>query len=193
VILLEYGDDVPGRHNESQITLPPDSFMQLANVISEQAVMRLVLDTCVPWVAVNSPDRLEEHVFSFIRSLDRMGVTTMLTMPKAASLASAKLYKMIEAQVPISFTLDPADDRGQRMAIVNKYLGMDDKIGLEIPFVISKGTGITDVNVNTQVKPQTEPVVPKDINPKDNTPAVSKGVGIRFSSSDDSSASCGEW
>jgi KaiC/GvpD/RAD55 family RecA-like ATPase len=143
VILLEYGDDVPGRHSETQIMLPPDSFMQLASVISDQAVMRLVLDTCVPWVAVNSPDHLEEHVFSFIRSLDRMGVTTMLTMPKAASLASAKLYKMIEAQVPISLTLDPASRGGDRLILVNKYLGMDDKIGAEIPFAISHNLGIT--------------------------------------------------
>lgn len=164
LILLEYGDDVPGRHNETQITLPPDSFMQLATVISEQAVMRLVLDTCVPWVAVNSPDRLEEHVFSFIRSLDRMGVTTMLTMPKAASLASAKLYKMIEAQVPVSLTLDVAKNDSHRMFIVNKYLGMDDKIGLELPFVISKGLGITHPDKANQeaLKVKESPTVTDD-------------------------------
>ena len=143
LILLEYADDVPGRHSESAITLPPDSFTQLARVIGEQAVARLVLDTCLPWVAVKSPDRLEEHVFSFVRSLDRMGVTSLLTMPKAASLASAKLYKLIEAQVPISLTLDHGGAPDQKLLIVNKYLGMDDKVGLEIPFTIRAGEGIT--------------------------------------------------
>ena len=43
LILLEYSDDVPGRHSESSITLQPDSFLQLADLIAEQAVARLVL------------------------------------------------------------------------------------------------------------------------------------------------------
>ena len=168
LILLEYADDVPGRHSESQITLPPDSFTQLASVISEQAVARLVLDTCVPWVAVKSPDRLEEHVFSFIRSLDRMGVTTLLTMPKAASLASAKLYKMIEAQVPISLTLDQSEGSDQRVVIVNKYLGMDDKVGLELPFVIAPGSGIVQPSAATQ----------KDAGQKAHTAATATGAQV---------------
>ncbi len=144
LILLEYADDVPGRHSESAITLPPDSFMQLAQVVAEQAVARLVLDTCLPWVAVKGGDRLEEHVFSFIRSLDRMGSTTLLTMPKAASLASARLYKLVEAQVPISVTLDYDEEKQARLMIVNKYLGMDDKVGLEIAFDIQPEVGLTE-------------------------------------------------
>lgn len=160
LLLLEYSDDVPGRHSESQITLPPDSFTQLASVISEQAVARLVLDTCLPWVAVKSPDRLEEHVFSFVRSLDRMGVTTLLTMPKAASLASAKLYKMMEGQVPISLTFDYEEQDRSRLMIVNKYIGMDDKVGLEIPFSISSGQGIAKPTApdTTVVKPAPQEV-----------------------------------
>jgi KaiC/GvpD/RAD55 family RecA-like ATPase len=169
LILLEYADDVPGRHSESAITLPPDSFMQLAHVVAEQAVARLALDTCLPWVAVKGGDRLEEHVFSFIRSLDRMGLTTLLTMPKAASLASARLYKLIETQVPISVTLDADKERDSRLLIVNKYLGMDDKVGLEIAFDIKPNVGITEgaraerkepssaVDAQGQERPVTQP------------------------------------
>jgi KaiC/GvpD/RAD55 family RecA-like ATPase len=144
LILLEYGDDVPGRYSDTAITLPPDSFMQLAKVIDEQAVMRLVLDTCLPWVAVRGSDRLSEHVFSFVRSLDRMGVTTMLTMPKAASLAAARLYKLVEDQIPVSISLhaDEVDGKVSRLFVVNKYLGMDEKVGREIPFQIEAGKGI---------------------------------------------------
>ncbi len=142
LMLLEYADDVPGRHNEAEITLPPDSFMQLAQVIQEQAVSRLVLDTCLPWVAVKNTDRLEEHVFSFIRSLDRMGVTTLLTIPKAASLAASKLYKLLEAQVPISITLDQARAAPGHVMIMNKYLGMDEKVGMELPFEVHPVRGI---------------------------------------------------
>jgi KaiC/GvpD/RAD55 family RecA-like ATPase len=144
LILLEYADDVPGRHSEAAITLPPNSFMQLAQIIAEQAVARLALDSCLPWVALKGSDRLEEHVFSFIRSLDRMGVTSLLTMPKAASLAAARLYKLVEAQVPISVTLDYEPPKENRVLIVNKYLGMDDKVGLEIEFTVRPLEGMTE-------------------------------------------------
>ena len=141
LILLEYSDDVPGRHSESAMTLPPDSFLQLADLVREQAIARLVLDTCLPWVAIRGADRLGEHVFSFIRSLDRMNVTTLMTMPRAASLAAARLYKLVEEQVPISVTLG-GDDESSRLLIVNKYLGMDDRVGCEFPFEIRPGAGI---------------------------------------------------
>lgn len=144
LILLEYADDVPGRHSETTITLPPDSFMQLASVVQEQVVARLALDTCLPWVAVKGAPYLEEHVFSFIRSLDRMGVTTMLTMPKAASLAATRLYKLVEEQVPVSVRLDFEQDAEQRVLIVNKYLGMDSKVGLEIEFDVSSSEGMVE-------------------------------------------------
>ncbi len=141
LILLEYSDDVPGRHSESAITLPPDSFLQLADLIGEQAIARLVLDTCLPWVAIRDPERLAEHVFSFVRSLDRMNVTTLMTMPRAASLAAARLYKLVEEQVPISITLG-GDESEKRVLIVNKYLGMDDRVGSEFPFDVTPGVGI---------------------------------------------------
>jgi KaiC/GvpD/RAD55 family RecA-like ATPase len=145
LILLEYSDDVPGRHSESAITLPPDSFLQLADLISEQAVARLVLDTCLPWVAVKGSDRLSEHVFSFVRSLDRMGVSTMLTMPRAASLAASRLYKLVEDQVPVSVTLGVVEGQSRCILTVNKYLGMDDKVGREIGFEIHKGKGFVEL------------------------------------------------
>lgn len=171
LILLEYADDVPGRHSEAAMTLPPDSFMQLAQMIAEQAVARLALDTCLPWVAVKGAERLEEHIFSLIRSLDRMAVTSLLTMPKAASLASARLYKLVEAQVPISVTLDGAPPQGSRVLIVNKYLGMDDKVGLEIPFEIRPGVGIVEPSAATAA-----PGAPlTDIKP------VTRDGGFRFS------------
>jgi KaiC/GvpD/RAD55 family RecA-like ATPase len=174
LILLEYGDDVPGRHSDATITLPPDSFAQLAKVISEQAVARLVLDTCLPWVAVRSPDRLEEHVFSFVRSLDRMGVTSMLTMPRAASLAAARLYKLVEDQVPVSVSLRLGADGGgdHRIMIVNKYLGMDDKVGREIPFTIVPGEGIV---ILRETPPGAEVVA--------ETGSPSSGGQVSFSSS----------
>ena len=149
LILLEYSDDVPGRHSESAMALPPDSFLQLADLISQQAVARLALDTCLPWVAIRGADRLAEHVFSFVRSLDRMNVTTLMTMPRAASLAAARLYKLVEEQVPISITLG-GDDKNERLLIVNKYLGMDDRVGSEFPFEIRPGEGIVTARSGAQ-------------------------------------------
>ena len=162
LILLEYSDDVPGRYSDTAITLPPDSFMQLAKVINEQAIARLVLDSCLPWVAVRSSDRLSEHVFSFIRSLDRMGITTMLTMPRAASLAAARLYKLVEDQVPVSISLHLNEEQGaaSRVFVVNKYLGMDEKVGLEIPFEIVPGKGVVVADAGGTDKPAAGASVP---------------------------------
>ncbi len=167
LILLEYSDDVPGRHSDTTITLPPDSFMQLARVISEQAISRVILDTCLPWVAVRHAEHLDEHVFSFIRSLDRMGVTTMLTMPRAVSLAAARLYKLLEEQVPVSISLREQD--GTRVIVVNKYLGMDDKVGREIPFSILPGAGIVSTMSNHSEHSEAEP------------PQASSTAGVSFS------------
>ena len=174
LILLEYSDDVPGRHSESAMALPPDSFLQLADLISEQAVARLVLDTCLPWVAIRGADRLSEHVFSFIRSLDRMNVTTLMTMPRAASLAAARLYKLVEEQVPISITLG-GDEEEDRLLIVNKYLGMDDRVGSEFPFEIRPGAGIVAAR-STGNAPQAEGVAAAG------APAAAAGDRVRFSS-----------
>ena len=175
LILLEYSDDVPGRHSESAMTLPPDSFLQLADLVREQAVARLVLDTCLPWVAIRGADRLAEHVFSFIRSLDRMNVTTLMTMPRAASLAAARLYKLVEEQVPISVTFG-GDDDNARLLIVNKYLGMDDRVGSEFPFEIHAGQGIVVSSAKGQ------PAEATGANGSDAPAAASSGDRVRFSS-----------
>ena len=170
--LLEYGDDVPGRHSDATITLPPDSFVQLANVIAEQAVARLVLDTCLPWVAIRNNENLAEHVFSFIRSLDRMGVTAMLTMPRPVSLAAARLYKLVEDQVPISVSLRKAEPESEpHILIVNKYIGMDEKVGQEIPYRIVAGQGIVVDNQSGGVPPESVSA----------TYPVSGTGGVRFS------------
>ena len=59
-------------------------------------------------------------------------------------MASARLYKLVEAQVPISVTLDYDADNDSRVMIVNKYMGMDEKVGLEIAYNIRSNVGITE-------------------------------------------------
>ncbi len=142
LVLLEYNDYVPGRDSESSVTLPPEGFQQLADIIQEQAVDRVVLDTVLPWVAIRNRERLAEHVFSFVRTFERMGVTSLFTLPQAVSLASARLHKLIDDLVPITLTLVRAEEGSGRTLIVSKYLGMDDKVGGEVPFVVEAGKGI---------------------------------------------------
>ncbi len=170
LILLEYCDDVPGQHSESSITLPPDSFLKLADLITEQAVERLVLDTCLPWMAVRGADHLSEHVFSFTRSLDRMGVTTMLTMPRAVSLADSRLYKLVEDQLPVSVILAMDEGAESRLLTVNKYLGMDENVGREIAFSILPGEGIVAEQVQGSPVP---PVASPPSDPKSSFKAFS--------------------
>jgi KaiC/GvpD/RAD55 family RecA-like ATPase len=142
LVLLEYNDYVPGRDGGAMVTLPPEGFQQLSDIVQEQAIDRIVLDTVLPWVAIPNRDRLAEHVFSFVRTFERMGVTSLFTIPKASSLGAARLHKLIDDLVPISIALvHDTDGEGWTM-IVGKYLGMDDKVGAEFPFRIEAGKGI---------------------------------------------------
>ena len=103
-----------------------------------------------------------------------MNVTTLMTMPRAASLPAARLYKLVEEQVPISITLG-GDEEKDRLLIVNKYLGMDDRVGSEFPFEIRSGAGIALQSAKGQQVDTSEA-------PAGAAPAGTSGDRVRFSS-----------
>ncbi len=173
LVLLEYRNYVPGRDSEMSITLPPEGFEQMAGIIQEQAIDRLVLDSVLPWVSIPNAERLPEHVFSFVRTFERLGVTSLFTVPRAASLRAARLFKLIDDLIPVSITLLGPDETPPSTMIVNKYLGMDDKIGAEFPYRIKAGTGLV---VETTAP---EPARPSRVMTA--APAAkSDGNGVRF-------------
>ena len=139
LIVLEYSDYVPGK-SETSLTVPPDGFVQLQEIIQSNGVQRVALDTCVPWMAMATPANLAEHVFSFVRSFDRLGTTTLLTLPKPVSPLSFRLKSVIEDTVPIAVTLQMEPD-GRRVWLVTKYLGVA-RLDEGVEFVIDPGIGI---------------------------------------------------
>lgn len=144
-IVLEYNDYIPDPNAESHLTLPPDGFVQLQEVIESNGVQRLVLDTCLPWVTLPTTDSLATHCFSFARSLDRLGLSTLLTLPKPVSPTAFKLKSILEDIVPVAVNLLWDDATNTRTWITHKYLGeavLDDAN----EFVITKGTGLQAVN-----------------------------------------------
>lgn len=158
LIILEYSEYVPGRDREDQLKLPPDSFIQLKQIIEEQAIDRVVLDTVLPWVAVNDQASLAEHVFSFVRVFHRLGTSSVFTLPKPASPAASRLRKMLEEVVPISVTLSEESD-GRQLWVVNKYLGIDNPDD-GVPFEIKPQVGIAAKTVSKRpvsLSPPPEP------------------------------------
>ncbi len=143
LIILEYKEYVPGRDREDELKLPKDSFLQLKHIIEDQQVQRLVLDTVLPWVALDDEAHLAEHIFSFIRVFQRIGVTTMLTMPKPASPPAQKLRRLIQDVVPVSVALEHNPDRNERTLNVDKYLGATRR-SEPMPFVIEPEIGLVD-------------------------------------------------
>lgn len=140
VTLLEYAGIMASPVFEKDVTLPPDSFLELTELIEEKAVKRVILDTVLPWVAIRQKERLAKHVFSFVQAFDRMGVTAFFTLPRPASPLAFMLKNQIEDLVPVSLVLD-VDSGGQRSLAVNKYLG-EPIMPPPKMFTITPGVGI---------------------------------------------------
>ena len=138
---LEYSDYVPGRDREENITLPPEGFQQLQQVIESNGIQRVVLDTVLPWVCLPTQEHLAEHIFSFVRAFERMGTTALFTIPKPVSASAIRLRRHIEDIVPISITLNTAVDSTPRTWVVNKYLGAE-QVETKFDFVIRQDKGI---------------------------------------------------
>lgn len=176
VIALEYNDYVPGMNSESELSLPPEGFMQLQEIIESNGVRRIVLDTCLPWMTTTSSDSLGRHVFSFIRSFDRLDATTVLTLPKPVSPVAFKLKSVIEDIVPVAVTLAYDEAAARRTWIVNKYLGAA-RLDSGVDMAISSGIGlhadasVSDVPEETLKSADPSPIAsPAPPLPADTTP-----------------------
>lgn len=145
LILLEYHDFIPGRDSEEYITLPPDGFLQFKEIIDAHAVQRIVLDTVLPWVSIRPQTNLAEYVYSFVHAFERIGATTLMTIPKPASLPSLRLKNALEEVAPVSVTLASIPNSNDQVWITTKYLG-EMKLDQETPYQITPGVGLAAKN-----------------------------------------------
>lgn len=99
-----------------------------------------MIDTILPWVAIPQEDKLLKHIYSFIQAIERMGVTSLLTIPRPVSPLAHILKNYLEQQIPVVFTLD-RDENGKYTFVLNKYEGKP-TLPPPIPFIITRGAGI---------------------------------------------------
>ncbi len=140
VILLEYTNIMPSPEFEQNLTLPPGSFMEFQNIIEANGISRVVIDTILPWVAIPQEDKLAQHVYSFVHAMERMGVTSVFTLPRPASALAFTLRNLVEDLVPVAVTLD-VDAGGRHTLLVNKFLGSE-TLPPPVSFSIVHGMGI---------------------------------------------------
>ena len=92
LFILEYRTD---GNREENILLPPESFLQLKELVETHTIQRIVIDTILPWMTLPDPDYLPEHIFSLIRALEQLRATTLLTLPEPASSATARVRNIL--------------------------------------------------------------------------------------------------
>ena len=140
LMLLEYSDVIPGRDREEDLMLPPEGFAQLIDIISSEYIRRVVINTVVPWIAMVSRAHLAEHIYSFVRAFERLGVTTLFTCSHPVSPAAQHAHRILETNVPVALTLayNPADE--SRRLILNKYIGAGQTGSM--PYRIEQNYGI---------------------------------------------------
>ncbi len=149
--------------------LPPEGFNQLREIIDSHMIQRVVIDTIVPLVAVNPPTRINEHIYSFMRSFDRLGVTTLMTMPKPVSPMAIRLKNALEATLPISILLNTTDAPACYTFQVVKYLGAA-KLAPPVPYEIKTGEGVSRYAPSSGQLPAEPPA-----------PAVPPASGLKLS------------
>ncbi len=156
LILLEYAGllGTEGARS-SNVMLPPEAFMELQGLIEAQSISRVVLDPVLPWVAIQPVTRLAEHVYSFIHALDRLGVTTLMTLPKPLSNAAFALKKQLEDIVPVVVTLEHQAGANRSLRI-SKYVGESYGVTQSIPITIVPGRGLLAADEQSSDRPAQE-------------------------------------
>lgn len=158
LILLEYHSFVPGT-TIGWKTIPAEGYTQLREIIETNSISRLVLDSVLPWVMLAETEHMTEQVFSFVRSCDRLGVTTLMTLPKPVSNMAFRLKKTLEANTPVAVFLSPGEEPHLLTWHTVKYLG-DKKSTFPVPFTIERGRGIVPAGEEAAPAPGTAPAEP---------------------------------
>lgn len=140
--ILEYATFIPEENASQNIMLPPDAFDELQETVEREAIQRIVFDTVLPWVTIQPVSRIQQHVYSFCHAIDRLGATTLFTMPKPVSNAAFALRHAVEGFCPVSIELHHHGETAPFALSVTKYLGEGAKISTRFPFHIEPGHGI---------------------------------------------------
>ncbi len=180
--ILEYTTFIPERSASANVMLPPQSFMELQETVESQSIRRLAFDTVLPWVAIHPISRISEHVYSFIHAIERLGVTSLLTLPKPVSNPAFTLKSRLEDLCPVVVNIEHTGDN--RVLRVTKYLGEMRNLSTSFPFSIVHGRGIVAENTEPEPRSQQSPLI--------TAPAASPAVASPAAASPSASPSPGQ-
>ncbi len=144
--ILEYSSFIPGLEMCEDSSLPPTAFVELQKIINSRSIRRVVFDTALPWLAIQPIERMPGHVYSFIHALERLNVTTLLTLPWPVSTPAFMLKNRLEDVCPVVFVAQRSEDTGESFFKVSKYLG--DNINSATPITFKLNTGKTAVPID---------------------------------------------
>ncbi len=161
--IWEYNTFIPESNASSNVMLPPQSFMELQETVESQSIRRVVFDSVLPWVAIQPTTRIAEHVYSFIHALERLGVTSLLTLSKPVSNAAYTLKNRLEDLCPVAIQLEHSDGEA-RLLRVTKYFGENPRLLSPFPFVIVPAIGIA---LDVPILPLDTGTVPSQPDPGD--------------------------
>ena len=154
--ILEYASFIPESNTSANVMLPPQAFTEIQEMVETRSIRCLVFDTVLPWVAINPVTRIAEHVYSFIHALERLGVTSLLTLPKPVSDSANTLKSRLEDLCPVVINLD--HDHGQNRTMrVTKYLGEVRNLATPFPFSILPDKGIVSESLLPKTAPAATP------------------------------------
>jgi len=166
-LILEYADYIPGRDAEPVPSLPPEGFLELQEIVHTNTIRRVVLDTVVPWAMTTQPRTQAERVFSLVRALERLGATTLLTLPEPVSPAALRLREALVSVVPIAVSLSLSLETGERRWTIEKYLGQTPPFPTH-PYLLVPGLGAvaTETRRAASRPPTSSPKTPTSDRPR---------------------------
>ena len=155
--ILEYTTFIPERNASANVMLPPQSFMELQETVESQSIRRIAFDTVLPWVAIHPIARIAEHVYSFIHAIERLGVTSLLTLPKPVSNPAFTLKSRLEDLCPVVVNIEHSGE--DHVLRVTKYLGEMRNLSTSYPFSVVHGKGIVAQNTAKELPIKQSPLI----------------------------------
>jgi len=102
----------------------PQAMEELSAIVSDHSVSYALFDTVVPWTAIEPLEDMPAHVENFIKSLERMGLSSLLLIPFPDSPAAQSLANLLRELCPTNIELESKNFGAEFVLRVTKFQGM---------------------------------------------------------------------
>lgn len=109
----------------------PQALDELGELVSSHPLAYAIFDSVVPWTAIEPVEDMPEHAEKFVSSLETMGLTSMLLLPKAASDAAQKLTNVLRELCPVNIEMEARNFGAEFVMRVTKFQGAQ---GVPLPW-----------------------------------------------------------